>query len=162
MLNLTPLKKQRFAQHFMVAGIRQGLSNNNILDQLQAVGLGYRRQVFLRDMRRIRRFKPRQPPMTRAEKDNYLSSNRTLGMLGRGRTKFQYVFRVPMRDPISNKIIERKSISFISSRELIADVAFKIAETAIPLQGTDPNQPDFNHVNELTQVVWRPGIESYE
>lgn len=162
MLKLSPIKKRRFSQHFMVAGIRQGLSNNNILDQLQAVGLGYRRGVFLQDIKRLRQFKPRQPAMSRQEMTTYLSTNRTLGMLSRGRTKYQYVFKVPFRDPTTGKIVERRNISFISSREMIPDVAFQLMENISLIRDSNINVPDYSKVKKLTQVIWRNAQESLE
>ena len=83
-------------------------------------------------------------------------------MLSRGKTKYQYVFDVPTYDPISHKYIEHKNVSFISSRELIPDVAFSLAPYTIALSGSPLREIKWDNVDNLTQVVWQPGKESYE
>jgi len=151
---LQPLKRRRFAQHFMVEGIRLGLSGRTIADQLRSVGLGYRNAVYLKDLRRIRRFKPRKMRMTLSELQSLQPDRRTLSMLGRGRTKYQQVFQLPIKSFKTGKVVREQTISFISSRKMIPDVAIALAPYTNVSTYAPDGEPAWDLINSVQEVEW--------
>ena len=149
-LSLTDAQKQRFSQHFVVAGVRAGLSANAIQKNLQAVGLGYRRENLLADVARYQNVPARMPRLTQAEFSKYLAPNLTIKMPTTGGTRYQYAFTITATN-INTGDTTDITYSVVSPTRLTPEIASAYAQTTVDF-GASNLQPDYGSLALLGET----------
>lgn len=144
-LNLSPDKAYRFAQHFVVSGVRQGLSANAIQNNLQSLGLGYRRENLLADIRRYQDVPARMPRLTQQEFTTYLAPNLTIKMPTKGGTRWQYAYTVNAVNLDTGEEVP-VTYSIVSPFRLTPELAQ--AQAMVKIDFAQSNlQPDFSSLD---------------
>ena len=120
------------ALRFMLSGIRQGLNNSAILEQLQIGGLGYNKTQFSQDMAGLRAGKlPRAAPV--GSLTNLVSfKGSPIRLIARGPARYQYVFEAQLRNSSGQFTSSRLTWSFSSPNILIPDIAAGIGIALAP------------------------------
>lgn len=129
---ITPGSNRGNAQKFLVSGVRLGLTNSAIYDQLRAGGLSYDKTAFSQDMQRLRSNPlPRQAPF--GSLTGFTSfTGKPVKLLTGGSPRFQYIFSARTRNSFGQFNGGSVTWSFTSPSLLIPDIANGIGLALMP------------------------------
>lgn len=132
---------RRFAQRFVVSGVRNGLSANAIQANLQAAGLGYRRADLLADVARYANVPTTRRGYSDLNLDQLIPPDITIRMPTTGGTRYQYVFSVPATDVSSGEQFDI-TYSIVSPFELLPALATALARVNVDFEQNYNATPD--------------------
>lgn len=134
---------RRFAQKFVVSGVRNGLSANAIQRSLVAAGLGYRREDLLTDIARYTNVPTSRRGFAELPLDQFIPLDFTAQMFTKGTTRYQYVFNVPATDINTGESFDI-TYSVVSPTELLPAFAYSLASQNVDFESNYNATPDLS------------------
>lgn len=104
---LDPEAYRGMAQSFIQGGVSRNMSANSIQDMLQEVGLGYRRTTLLADVRHWKEAFTLGERMKYTNMDAMLGTDRYMETEWRMGSRFETLFRAPIKDPLTGEVTDR-------------------------------------------------------